>query len=158
MRFYIAKDLDKLKKSALLYGLIPLFISIPPVIIGVLEHFSFPDLDKKTSDEILPVMLEKHTSDWFAALVMTGVLAAFMSTLDSQLLALGTIVTRDFVLPFKKKMGLQEQVKIGRIFVIVFALVGLAIAAQPFDAIDDMGKMAFRGLAVLFPVTLAILR
>ena len=165
MRFYIAKDLDKLKKSAILYGLIPLFISILPVIVGVLGHISFPDLMglnpemmKKETDQILPKMLAMHTSEWFSGLVMTGALAAFMSTLDSQLLALSTIVTRDFVLPFRKKTGLQEQVQIGRLWVVIFAFVGLAIAAQPFDTIDDMGRLAFAGLAVLFPVTLAVLR
>ncbi|MEM0995085.1 MAG: sodium:solute symporter family protein [Bacteroidota bacterium] len=158
MRFYIAKDVDKLKKSALLYGLIPLFISILPVIIGVLGHLTFPDLVGKASDQILPKMLAAHSPEWFAALVMTGALAAFMSTLDSQLLALSTIVTRDFVLPFRKDMDLQRQVLIGRIWIIVFAFIGLAIAAQPFDTIDDMGRLAFGGLAVLFPVTLAILR
>ncbi|MEM6700480.1 MAG: sodium:solute symporter family protein, partial [Bacteroidota bacterium] len=158
MRFYIAKDLSTLKRSALLYGLIPLFISILPVIIGVLGHLTFPDLVGKETDQILPKMLAEHSPEWFAALVMTGALAAFMSTLDSQLLALSTIVTRDFVLPFKKHMNLQQQVFIGRIGVVVFAFIGLAIAAQPFDTIDDMGRLAFGGLAVLFPITLTLLR
>ena len=165
MRFYIAKDLPTLKKSALLYGLIPLFISILPVIIGVLGHLSFPDLMnlepdlmKKETDQILPKMLVEHSSDWFAALVMTGALAAFMSTLDSQLLALSTMVTRDFILPIRKNIDLKQQVFIGRIWVVVLAFVGLAIAAQPFATIYDMGKLAFSGLAILFPVTLAVLR
>jgi len=158
MRFYIAKDVDNLKKSALLYGLIPLFISILPVIIGVLGHLTFPDLAGNETDQILPKMLAAHSSEWFAGLVMTGALAAFMSTLDSQLLALSTIITRDFVLPFRKKMDLEQQVFVGRIWVVIFAFIGLAIAAQPFDTIDDMGRLAFGGLAVLFPVTLAILR
>lgn len=157
-RFYIAKDMEKLKKSAVLYGLIPLFISILPVIIGVLGHLTFPDLAGKETDQILPKMLAAHSPEWFAGLVMTGALAAFMSTLDSQLLALSTIVTRDFVLPFRKNMDLAQQVFIGRIWVVIFAFVGLAIAAQPFDTIDDMGRLAFGGLAVLFPVTLVILR
>ena len=103
-------------------------------------------------------MLAMHTSEWFTGLVMVGALAAFMSTLGSQLLALSTIVTRDFVLPFRKKIDLKQQVMIGRIWVVIFAFVGLAIAAQPFDTIDDMGRLAFAGLAVLFPVTLAVLR
>jgi len=150
--------MGKLKKSALLYGLIPLFISILPVIIGVLGHLTFPDLAGKETDQILPKMLAAHSPEWFAGLVMTGALAAFMSTLDSQLLALSTIVTRDFVLPFRKNMDLAQQVFIGRIWVVIFAFVGLAIAAQPFDTIDDMGRLAFGGLAVLFPVTLVILR
>ncbi len=158
MRFYIAKDLATLKKSALLYGLIPLFISILPVIIGVLGHLSFPDLMGQETDQILPKMLAMHSPEWFSGLVMTGALAAFMSTLDSQLLALSTIMTRDFILPFRKKLDLQQQVYIGRIWVVIFAFVGLAIAAQPFDTIDDMGRLAFGGLAILFPVSLAVLR
>lgn len=159
MRFYIAKDVKYLKKSAILYGLIPLIISIFPVIIGVLGHLTFPDLTGKAADQILPKMLLAHTPEWFAALVMTGALAAFMSTLDSQLLALSTIVTRDFYLPFtKKKTTLKQQVLLGRIWVIVLAFVGLAIAYQPFDTIFDMGKLAFAGLSVLFPTTLAVVR
>jgi len=158
MRFYIAKDIDTLKKSALLYGLIPLFISILPVMVGVLGHLTFPDLIGKETDQILPKMLTAHSPEWFAGLVMTGALAAFMSTLDSQLLALSTIVTRDFVLPFRKNIGLERQVFIGRIWVVIFAFIGLAIAAQPFDTIDDMGRLAFGGLAVLFPVTFVTLR
>ena len=81
MRFYIAKDISTLKKSALLYGLIPLFISILPVIIGVLGHLTFPDLTGKATDQILPKMLAAHSPEWFAGLVMTGALAAFMSCL-----------------------------------------------------------------------------
>ena len=165
MRFYIAKNLPTLKKSALLYGLIPLFISILPVIIGVLGHLTFPDLMslepelmKKETDQILPKMLLEHSPEWFAALVMTGALAAFMSTLDSQLLALSTMVTRDFILPYRKKIDLRQQVFIGRIWVVIIAFIGLAIAAQPFTTIFDMGKLAFSGLAILFPVTLMILR
>jgi SSS family solute:Na+ symporter len=165
MRFYIAKNLPTLKKSALLYGLIPLFISILPVIIGVLGHLTFPDLMslepelmKKETDQILPKMLLEHSPEWFAALVMTGSLAAFMSTLDSQLLALSTMVTRDFILPYRKKIDLRQQVFIGRIWVVIIAFIGLAIAAQPFTTIFDMGKLAFSGLAILFPVTLMILR
>ena len=41
---------------------------------------------------------------------------------------------------------------------LFFAIVGLGIAYQPFDTIFDMGKLAFAGLAVLFPTTLFILR
>ena len=158
MRFYIAKDINTLKKSALLYGLIPLVISILPVIIGVLGHLTFPGLTGKATDQILPKMLAAHSPEWFAGLVMTGALAAFMSTLDSQLLALSTIVTRDFILPFRENVGLEQQVFFGRIWVVIFAIVGLLIAAQPFDTIDDMGRLSFGGLAVLFPITFMTLR
>lgn len=158
MRFYIAKDLKRLKQSAILYALVPLIVAIFPVIIGVLGHVSFPGLVGKEADNILPMMLVEHSSEWFSALVMIGALAAFMSTLDSQLLALSTITTRDFYVAYAKKtLDFKTQIKIGRIWVIVFAFIGLTIAWQPFDTIFDMGKLAFSGLAVLFPVTLAVL-
>ncbi|MDX1409460.1 MAG: hypothetical protein R3330_15035, partial [Saprospiraceae bacterium] len=136
---------------------IPLIISLFPVLIGLMGHLSLPDLSGKEADQILPMMLVEHCPEWFAALVMTGALAAFMSTLDSQLLALSTILTRDLVLPFRRSMSMRRQVLTGRLAVILFAFVGLWIAYQPFDTIFDMGKLAFSGLAVLFPPTLAIL-
>jgi SSS family solute:Na+ symporter len=158
MRFFIAKNVQILKNSAILYALVPLIISIFPVIIGVLGHLSFPGLEGAEADQILPKMLMLHGHPWFVALVMTGALAAFMSTLDSQLLALSTIVTRDIYLPFfRKEARLKRQVKVGRIVVIFFALVGLGIAYQPFDTIFDMGKVAFSGLATLFPATIAVI-
>ena len=158
MRFYIAKDLSRLKKSAILYGAIPLIISLFPVIIGVLGHLSFPGLEGRASDQILPKMLLEHTPLWFGALVMTGALAAFMSTLDSQLLALSTMLTRDLVLPFSKKdISLKQQVNYGKIGIVILAFVGLAIAHQPFSTLFDMGKLAFSGLSILFPTTFALL-
>lgn len=159
MRFYIAKDVSHLKKSALLYAFIPILISILPVMIGVWGHLSFPGLEGKAADQILPMMLMEHTSEWFAALVMTGAIAAFMSTLDSQLLALSTMVTRDFYIPFRKTaLDFKKEVFTGRIMVGVFALIGLVIAFNPFATIFDMGKMAFSGLAILFPIALAVTR
>lgn len=158
MRFYIARDVEHLKKSGILYAITPLLVSILPVIIGVLGHLSIPGLEGKAADQVLPKMLVIHAPQWFGALVMTGALAAMMSTLDSQMLSLGTIVTRDFHLVFSKTApGLKQQVKIGRVWVFIFALIGLAIAYQPFATIFDMGKMAFSGLSVLFPAALAVL-
>ncbi len=158
MRFFIAKDLNHFKKSAFLYGAIPLIISFFPVAIGVFGHLSFPGLEGKAADQILPMMLVEHTSEWFAALIMTGAIAAFMSTLDSQLLALSTIITRDFYIPISgKKLDFQKEVLTGRILVAIFAIIGLLIAMNPFATIFDMGKMSFAGLAILFPTSVAYL-
>ena len=158
MRFYIASDVKTLKTSAILYALIPIFISILPVMIGVWGHLSFPGLVGKEADQILPMMLSKHVSEWFTALIMTGAIAAFMSTLDSQLLALSTMITRDFYIPsIKEKPDFKREVLIGRIAVGLLAIIGLLIAFNPFDTIFDMGKLAFSGLAVLFPAFVSIL-
>ena len=157
MRFFIARDLPTLRQSAVLYAAIPLLLSVLPVMIGVMGHITFPELAGREAEEILPKMLVEHCPEWFAALVMTGALAAFMSTLDSQLLALSTIVTRDMVAAFKPAMSHKSQVRTGRVLVTLFAIIGLAIAWQPFATIFAMGKLAFSGLALLFPTALVAL-
>ena len=159
MRYYIAENPRYLKKSIVLYALAPLFISILPVMIGVWGHLTFPGLEGQAADQILPMMLKAHTTDWFSALVMTGAIAAFMSTLDSQLLALSTMITRNFCLPVSgKKISFKQEVFIGRLMVGLLATIGLLISFHPFDTIFDMGKMAFSGIAILFPVGLAATR
>ena len=158
IRFYAAKNISVLKKSALYYALIPLIISLLPVMIGIWGHLSFPDLVGKEADQILPKMLLEHSNELFSALVMTGAIAAFMSTLDSQLLALSTMITRDFYMPFiNKDISIKKEVFLGRCMVFLLAVIGLVIAWNPFDTIFDMGKMAFSGLAVLFPISAFIL-
>ncbi len=158
MRFYVAKDLPSFKTSTILYALVPLVLFICPVMIGVLGHLSFPGLEGKAADDILPMMMNLHAPAWLAAVIMTGALAAFMSTLDSQLLAISTILTRDFYLSFiNPETNFKKQVIIGRVLVVLLAIVALAIAYQPPATIYDIAKNAFTGLAVLFPASIAIL-
>ncbi len=158
MRFYISKDLKSLQTSTILYSLVPTILFICPVAIGVMGHLSFPDLQGKAIDQILPLMLGEHAPLWLAALIMTGALAAFMSTLDSQLLALGTMLTRDvYARYFDQSISLQKEVAVGKMFIIAAALLGLLIAWNPPDTLFAIAKQAFTGLAVLFPCTVAIL-
>lgn len=158
MRFFIPKDVRALKTSTILYALIPTLLFICPVIIGVLGHLTFPGLEGKEADQILPMMLMTHAPEWLAALIMVGALAAFMSTLDSQLLALSTLFTRDLYLPFvNNRAGLKKQVMVGRILVVVAASAGLAIAYHPPDTMFVIAKETFTGFSVLFPTTIALL-
>ncbi len=157
MRFFIARSLPHFKTSTVLYAAIPSFLFLLPVVIGVLGHLEFPNLVAKEPDKILPMMLSLHAPEWLAALVMTGALAAFMSTLDSQLLALSTITTRDILVAnSNREIPLKRQVFWGRIFVIGFALIGLGIAFLEFKSIFEIIKLAFTGLGILFPAVLII--
>ncbi len=158
MRFFMSKDAYSFKFSTFFYALLPCFLFILPVIIGVIGHLTFPDLAGEKSDKIIPMMLMEHTSLWLAALVLTGAIAAFMSSLDSQLLAISTMFTRDIYLSFiDKEASLKRQVILGRIFVILCALAGLLIAAVAEQSIFAIVKMAFTGYAALFPTTVVLL-
>ncbi len=87
-----------------------------------------------------------------AALVMAAGLAALMSTMDSQLLTLSSIFTRDVVPLFQKTR--KETAVTGRIFVVLLSLAGLALAYSPPATILQIATQTFTGLAVLFPTVI----
>jgi solute:Na+ symporter, SSS family len=158
MRFFIPKTSRSLHVAAVLYPIVTATLFIAPVMIGVFGRITFPNLEGTTSDQILPMMLSHHAPAWIGALIMVGALAAFMSTMDSQLLALSSMITRDvYVSFFKRDATVAHQVVVGRILVVLLSIVGLAIAYQPPNTIFAIATEAFTGLAILFPTTLVAL-
>ena len=158
MRFFTPRSKGALQTAAVLYPVITAVLFIFPIIIGVLGHLQYPGLVGTESDQILPMMLATLVPEWLAALVMVGALAAFMSTMDSQLLALSSMLTRDLYRTFfNQSASIEQQVRIGRWLVVVLALVGLAVALNPPQTIFAIATEAFTGLAILFPTTIAAL-
>lgn len=158
MRFYIPRTPTSLKVSAVLYPLITATMFICPVLIGVWAHIPFPNLAGKATDQALPMMLTEYTPIWIASFVMVGALAAFMSTLDSQLLALSSMLTRDVYISYlRPNASLSEQTLVGRILIVILAIIGLIIAYNPPATIATIATQAFTGLAVLFPTVIAAL-
>jgi SSS family solute:Na+ symporter len=148
-RFYSAKSEQNLSRTMLYYPFICTVVFILPISVGVFGRLSFPDLVGKQADRILPMVLTMISGDAMAALVMAAGLAALMSTMDSQLLTLSSIFTRDIVPLFQKRKSASSIT--GRIFVIFLSLAGLALAYKPPATILQIATQTFTGLAVLFP-------
>ena len=151
-RFFSAKNDNSISRIMILYPLVCSVVFFMPIAIGVLGRLSFPDLVGKQADRILPMVLTSISGDFMAALVMAAGLAALMSTMDSQLLTLSSIFTRDVVPVFKKTR--KEKSVDGRIFVVSLSLVGLALAYSPPATILQIATQTFTGLAVLFPTVI----
>jgi len=79
-----------------------------------------------------------------------------MSTADSQILAMSSIITKDG-LPALKEIKDEDEKFVGRLLIIILAIIGLILAYDPPDTIFDIVSQAFTGLAVLFPTTVAVL-
>ena len=159
-RFYIAEDDKAIRTAAWLYPTVVPILFLFPVIIGVygnIVDFDPTLVDEKTeSDNILPLILTEYAPLWAGAIVCIGAIAAFMSTADSQILAMSSIITKDG-LPAVTEIKEENEKQIGRILIIILAIIGLALAYDPPDTIFDIVSQAFTGLAVLFPTTVAVL-
>jgi SSS family solute:Na+ symporter len=157
-RFYIAEDDKAIRTAAWLYPTVVPILFLFPVIIGVYGNIVDFDhtLSKTESDNILPLVLTEYAPLWAGAIVCIGAIAAFMSTADSQILAMSSIITKDG-LPAVIEVKEKNEKQIGRILIIILAIIGLVLAYDPPDTIFDIVSQAFTGLAVLFPTTVAVL-
>jgi SSS family solute:Na+ symporter len=151
-RFFSARNDRSISRIMILYPTVCTVVFFMPIAVGVLGRLSFPELVGKQADRILPLLLTAISGDFMAALVLAAGLAALMSTMDSQLLTLSSIFTRD-VVPLVRKCRNESSVT-GRVFVILLSLAGLALAYRPPATILQIATQTFTGLAVLFPTVI----
>ncbi len=151
-RFFTAKNPNVIARTMLFYPFICTLVFFLPISVGVMGHLSFPDLAAKEADRILPMMLTLISGDFMAALVLAAGLAALMSTMDSQLLTMSSIFSRD-ILPLMGRPKTQTSIS-GRVFVIFLSIAGLLLALKPPATILQIATQTFTGLAVLFPTVL----
>jgi solute:Na+ symporter, SSS family len=153
-RFYTAKNEKSLKTAMILYPLVVSFLFLFPVLIGVWAHGA--GIVPENTDNVLPLMVEKYAGPVYS-FVMIGALAALMSTADSQLLSLSTMLSHD--IPFRKRR--ISEINLGKIIVVLltfFAIIFVIIGYDPNVGImGTLVKTTFSGLAVLCPVTIAVL-
>jgi len=77
-----------------------------------------------------------------AGVLLAAILAAIMSTADSQLLVASSAFTEDLMSPILKGWSQKNMVWLGRITVVVIALIAMTIAFSPDSSILDMVSYA----------------
>ena len=110
---------------------------------------------------VLSAMLNLLVGDpLLTGFLTAGVLAAIMSSLDSQFLCLGTIFTNDIVVyrAGENKLSDSQKLRIARSFiVIIVALTYLLAMALKNANVFDLAIWCFSGFAALFPLVFAAL-
>ena len=170
-RFYAARGERAIVRTMVLYPIVTTVLFFFPVALGVLGRLHLPGLVGKDTDKILPLLMERFGGNGLAALAGAGLLAAIMSTMDSQLLTLGSIVERDLLKrgdalrpasaprePTGRKPGRRGVTSVSaRVLLAALALAGYLLALRPPATILAIATETFAGLAVLFPTVIAAL-
>ena len=151
-RFFSARSDRTISRMMLFYPVICTVVFFMPIAVGVLGRLSFPSLVGKQADRILPMVVTLVSGETMSALIIACGLAALMSTMDSQLLTLSSIFTRDIV-PLVAGKPVRGYA-MGRIFVVFLSFAGLALAYKPPATILQIATQTFTGLAVLFPTVI----
>jgi len=155
--FYTAKNQKSLKISMILYPLVVSFFFLFPVLLGVWAHGAGLSIVTGSEDMVLPMMVQRFTPSFIFAFVMTGALAALISTADSQLLSLSTMLSHD-LLGLKKG---KREVLYGKAIIVLLSLFTVLFVIGGYNPNEGiMGtlvKTTFSGLVVLCPTTIAAL-
>jgi SSS family solute:Na+ symporter len=159
MHWLSAKKASNFKLTVQAYPLCIALVWLPPVLLGVAGTLDFPGLIGGQSNSILVRMIGLYAPGVLAGLLGAGVFAAVMSSLDSQVLSLGTMFTEDIVdhYGYGDAMTDNQKVASGRIFVagILLFTYGLSLFSQ--RSIFDLATWSFTGFASLFPIAIAAL-
>lgn len=162
-----AKSAKSFKLAIVVHPLLMMLTWVPCVLIGVWATSAvvdgqamLPQAPDFASSKVLPVMVAKLGQPLLAGLLVAGILAAIMSSLDSQFLCLSSIFTNDIAKHYvsRDQIGDRSLVMLGRIFAIAIVVVTylLAIYLQR-RSVFVLGVWCFTGFAGLAPLAFAAL-
>ena len=181
MRYYAARSTNTLRRSALIFALVLTscyFFGTMLVGLGGQALYPIEMVDGKPVpaeamngdfDQVLIVVLKTHlpillgpVGAVLAAVILVAIMAAAMSTADSNLHAISAVLTRDVYDRFvRPQAGQRERTWVGRCVIALATAVslGLLLAGEadanfaPVRMIADLGFLAIAFSAQLLPVT-----
>jgi len=135
-RIYAARDSRSLQRSLRVMICMPLFTVLVVVVIGVLARDLIPEQHGLATDRVMPELLAQLARDgilpeWVVALVLTAALAAMMSTADSALLSLSSMLARDVLGEWRPDLGDKQLARAGKWLSWGLIAVVVALALRP---------------------------
>lgn len=165
-RFMAVRDEKELKKSRVI-GIVWVAVSLGMAcVIGVIGRaYLYPAIlgtEGEASTEnvfielITKLFTEQYALPFIAGIFLCGILAAIMSTADSQLLVTASSVAQDLYKGIINPKAEEKKVmNISRITVIAVAVIAYIIALDPNSSIMGLVSNAWAGLGSAFgPVVL----
>lgn len=119
-RIYAAKNESTLIRSFQIMVFMPLFTTLFMVVVGWVGLAHFPGLSRSGSEQITMMMLKDISQKMpmmnaLIVLFLSAAIAAIMSTVDSALLAISSLVTNDLYARLKPDTPQRTLTKIGKI-------------------------------------------
>lgn len=158
IRFMAIKD-QKQVKPAIAIAMVWTFITLAAsVLVGVLTTLILPNL--ADSESVFMQIVIKLFPAVLAGIILSAVLAAIMSTADSQLLVASTSFSNDIYALIKKKAKKNEPTDkelmlVSRFTVFVLSIIAFCIALDENSSIFALVQYAWGGLGAAFgPVML----
>ena len=146
IRLVIMRDLRTTHLMAVAVGIFAILVILPTAFIGMYGAVRYADLS--TADFLSQVLLYEQPG-FIAALAVVGLLAAGLSTTDSQIFALGTELRS--LLPGREKTVMN----VTKLAIFGFAAIALIFSIMASDQLVLLARVSFAGTSLLAPMILA---
>jgi sodium/proline symporter len=155
-RFMSIRSVGELRRSiriAMVWVTIALSAA---VIIGLIGIGLFADLPTGGHEKVTIYLIQEVTSRYVQGILLAAILAAIMSTIDSQLLVSASSLSEDIYCRFfRRDSGLRYVGLVSRISVICIAIVAIILAMPKDSLILQIVAYAWAGFGATFgPVIL----
>lgn len=149
-RLFMPESLGALRRMLLIFLCFGLIYTLVSVIWGFSAFVAFPDL---TSPDLATSVLlaSDYVPPVLGVIVMVGILAAAVSTIDSILLTLSSMVARDVYGNVSRDQSDHRQLWVGKLVIPVISLLALGFAAMELSLISILSVAASAGLVVTVP-------
>ncbi len=146
------KSMRTMLLGFLVFGFIYTLVAI---LWGYAALIKFPDLDNP--DLATPTLLASDiVPPILAVIVMIGIMAAAVSTIDSIILTLSSMVARDVYGNAKRNPSERRQLLVGKIVIPIIAVLAYLFAQLQLDLIAVLSVSASAGLLVIVPAYIGV--
>ncbi len=160
---FMAADSHRSMKAARRIGMTWMILCLAGAVgvgfFGIAYFQNHPDQAANVSENGERVFIELARilfNPWIAGILLSAILAAVMSTLSCQLLVCSSALTEDLYKNFLRKNASQrELVWVGRMMVLLVAVIAILLAANPDNRVLGLVSYAWAGFGAAFgPVVL----
>jgi len=152
LRFMAIRNTNELKKSRIVATTWVIISLVAAVLIGLVGAALYPGLlDAKSSETIFIEMSSKLLPAVLAGIMMSGIMAATMSTSDSQLLVSSSAVSTNLFKGILKKNASDKQVMwVSRITILVVTIIAAILALDEDSSVFRLVSYAWAGFGAAF--------
>ena len=155
-RFMAIRSADDTKKATVVGVTWAIMCYLLAIIIGLSGVAYLPEI-LADSEKVFIALTSLIFHPLIAGILLAAILAAIMSTVDSQLLVCSSSLAEDlYPLLTKTSVDPAKRLHIGRLAVIALALLATALAMQPDSKVLDVVSYAWAGLGASIGPTILV--
>ncbi|MDX8367096.1 sodium/proline symporter PutP [Cytobacillus sp. IB215665] len=155
-RFMAIKSVKDIPTARLIGMTWMILAALGAVFTGFVGIAYFADVPLANPEIVFIEFTQVLFDPWVSGFLLAAILAAIMSTIDSQLLVSSSAVVEDFYKSlYKKQAGDRELVWISRLSVVIIAIIAILLASNPESSVLELVSYAWAGFGAAFgPVIL----